>query len=121
MPILGQLDCSIRVANRIRLHEYGTKYDKHAVQTYVAIPDVPTAFSITLRAAEYISPGLAAFIFIDGVYQCNKAKGGFDPKTNPKAEFNFYSKDETIGKGRFISRDWRFEKLQISEFCVSVG
>jgi len=124
MPVLGQLDCSVRVYDA-RLNEYGTKYDKHAAQTYVAIPDVSTPFSISLKAKEYIAPGLSAYVYIDGVYQCNNAQGHYDPKKNPRAEFRFLRKEELVsdGKntGKFIGREWRFEKFNIGEFCKRTG
>jgi hypothetical protein len=116
MPLLGSLDCSIQVGNNGVLYEYGVKHEKNAALCYVAIPDVTTDFTLILQNREYISPGLAVYVYIDGVYQCNRAKSNMDPKHKPGTQFTLKGKEDELAPGQFIQRPWKFEPLNIGEF-----
>jgi hypothetical protein len=119
MPAHGLLSCSIELGDtRLRLREYGTTYGNKTAETYVAIPNQKTPFGICLNTHGYIAPGLAIFVFIDGVYQTNRNKRGLKQPTidNPTAA-NFHvrlgQKEDLLQDGRVIAREWCFEKLNI--------
>jgi len=120
MPALGSLECYVELAESgFRLNEYDTFWASNAVECYIAIPNQPSPFQIRLSATGYFSPSLAAYVFIDGVFQCNRFKRGLLPPTNgskledSRVDFNFKSKDYTLQGGRMISHPWRFEKLNV--------
>jgi hypothetical protein len=121
MPSYGLLDCVIELGNsNLRLREYGTRYHDRTVETYVAIPNQPTPFSICLNAHGYIAPGLSLFVYIDGIYQTNRNKRGLLPPTaetpdSGDIEFRLGNKEDILKDGRVIAREWWFEKLNIGK------
>jgi len=120
MPSLGTLECHVELAETgLQLNEYDTFWASNAVECYIIIPNQPSPFQIRLSATGYFSPSLSAFVYIDGVFQCNRFKRGLLPPTNgsnleeSRVDFKFKSKDYTLQGGRMISHPWRFEKLNI--------
>jgi hypothetical protein len=112
MPTLKQLTCHIEHStSRIPLKEYGTTYSDGSVESYVAIPvsitpsasiSIPTPFCIRLDAEGYIAPGLAMFVFIDGVYQCNRNRVGlvWDPPAHGGGKGDHHNKNNDNRKSR---------------------
>lgn len=120
MPSLKQITCQLeKDPSRTPLKEYSTNYGDGVVETFVAIPDDPTGFDIHLSSSGYVSSGLAMYVYIDGVYQCNRHRLGLMlPNGTITPEFyevNFCvrQKEEKLGGGKFVARPWRFEKLNI--------
>ncbi|KAI1917135.1 hypothetical protein LOZ61_000652 [Ophidiomyces ophidiicola] len=124
MPTLKQLTCHVEWApTNIPFKEYGVSYGDGVVETYIAVPSVSTPFSINLKSSGYIAPGLAMFVFIDGVYQCNRNRDNIvvdeasstakEKSTRKGVEFRVRQKEELRADGRCAGRPWRFEPLQI--------
>ncbi|KAF2146531.1 uncharacterized protein K452DRAFT_67012 [Aplosporella prunicola CBS 121167] len=118
MPTLKQITCHIELSpSNASLREYDCTYDDGFVDALVAIPDEPAAFCVHLKSSGYIAPGLAMFVFKDGVYQCNRNKIGLriptadTPAYLTDVEFRVRQKEDRQGGQRFIGRDWCFEKL----------
>ena len=44
------------------LNEFNTRYADGMVETYLAVPEVATAFTVNLRSKGYIAPGIAMFV-----------------------------------------------------------
>ncbi|KAK3117935.1 hypothetical protein LTR53_000227 [Teratosphaeriaceae sp. CCFEE 6253] len=118
MPTLKQVSCSIELGPRgTKLKEYGARYSDGGVETFVAVPETKIPFHIHLETKGYIAPGLAAFVFMDGQYQCNRNRlrlklpeDGVDPS---QYEIDFYmrQKEEKAADGRFVGREWTFAEL----------
>jgi len=126
MPTFQQLACHIEQAeSNLKLREYGTTYGDGFVDTFVAIPDEPCGFSIHLTSSGYIAPGLAMFVYMDGVYQCNRNRRGLKipdkdtPLERCFAEFRVRQKEEKRSDGTFIGRSWNFEKLNVGTYSNS--
>ncbi|EEP76602.1 predicted protein [Uncinocarpus reesii 1704] len=129
MPTLKQLSCHVEWApTDIPFKEYGVSYSDGIVESYIAIPSAPTPFSINLQSHGYIAPGLAMFVFMDGVYQCNrnrddliaaedkakaKGKGAKGLPASRTVNFRVRQKEEKRAEGRWVGRPWRFEPLNI--------
>ncbi|KLJ11565.1 hypothetical protein EMPG_09667 [Blastomyces silverae] len=125
MPTLKQLSCQIEWAgSNVPFKEYGTTYGDGFVECYIAIPNSSTPFSINLRSSGYIAPGLAMFVFMDGVYQCNRNRDDLrpmprSPETIKKfrdISFRVRQREERFPDGRWIGRPWRFERFQLVKF-----
>lgn len=119
MPTLKHLTCSLEWAgSKTPLREYRTAYCDGRVETFVAIPSIPTAFSVRLRSHGYIAPGLAMFVYVDGDYQCNrnrrnlKIPDGTTPRKDTEINFNVRQKEDMLVDGTFIAKEWRFEKVK---------
>jgi hypothetical protein len=118
MPTSGLLSCSIEIGETTtRLREFGTTYHDRTCETYVAIPSRATPFSIHIKSLGYISPGLAVYVYIDGVYQTNRNKRGAT-RERGELEFHLGQKEDLLKDGRVIARGWWFEKLNIGECLV---
>lgn len=71
-----------------------------------------------LTSSGYIAPGLAMFVFADGVLQCNRNRVNLVvPSEDTKREeteidFRVRQKEDKIGEGKWIGREWTFEELQ---------
>lgn len=118
MPLLKGLTCSIEpVGIQEPLQEYGTSYGDGFVETFVAVPSKPRPFTVHLKSFEYIAPGLAMYVFIDGVYQCNRNRQELRPRdphdTRSLVDFRVRQKEEKRVDGSMIAREWIFEKLNI--------
>jgi len=131
MPTLKQLTCTIEWSgSNLPLEEYGTTYADGYVETYIAVPESPTPFSVHLKSSGYIAPGLAMFVYMDGVYQCNRNRQNLHiPDENSKKKqtevsFRVRQKEERMPDGGFQGKQWRFEKVNIGLsplFSASAG
>ncbi|KAK2878127.1 hypothetical protein FQN49_001126 [Arthroderma sp. PD_2] len=122
MPTLKQLTCRVEWANcSVPFKEYGVAYGDGSVECFIPIQPASTPFSIRLTSSGYIAPGLAMFVYMDGIYQCNrnrvnlisKKKTGNGKKTARDVDFCVRQKEERLLDGTWIGRPWRFEPLQI--------
>ena len=121
MPTLKQLTCQIELTESNRpLPEFGTTYSDGFVQTFVALPTTSsTPFSIHLTSKGYIAPGLAMFVYMDGVYQCNRNQQGLKLPTDTakpgasEIDFRVRQKETKLDDGSYLGKEWRFEKLNI--------
>ncbi|KAI9843230.1 MAG: hypothetical protein M1837_006519 [Sclerophora amabilis] len=128
MPTLKQLTCAIESgASQTPLKEYATTYSDGFVQTHVATPSATTTFSIHLTSKGYIAPGLAVFVYMDGLYQCNRNRHGLkmpaEAKKMNETEVNIRlrQKEERTEDGLWLGKEWRFERLNIvsgDEACL---
>ena len=122
MPTVKGIQCSIELkGSSLCLREYETLWVEDAVECYVAIPNEPTDFTVHLTCSEYIAPVLSAFVYIDGVFQCNRYKRGLLPRGNDgsleksKVDLRFKQKEEPLQGGRILAHPWRFERLNIGK------
>ncbi|KAL9005778.1 MAG: hypothetical protein Q9188_001444 [Gyalolechia gomerana] len=121
MPSLKQLTCNVECSApgpSLPLQEYGTTYSDGLVETYIAVPPVPTPFAIRLKSDGYIAPGLSMFVYIDGVYQCNRGRSNLKipdsttQKRQTNIDFVVRQKEEPIRGGSFFGSQWIFGKLE---------
>ncbi|KAI9819458.1 MAG: hypothetical protein M1827_006906 [Pycnora praestabilis] len=120
MPTLKQLTCTIEWAgSEVSLQEHATAYSDGFVQTYVAIPPASTAFTVHLTSSGYIAPGIAMFIYMDGIYQCNRNRRGLKMpragtrKNETEINLRVRQKEEKQENGTWLGKEWRFEKLNV--------
>jgi hypothetical protein len=121
MPSLKDLHCFIELPGTdTKLREFGTKYSDGCVETFVAVPNGLQPFAICLNSSDFIAPGLAIYVFIDGVYQCNRNRKDLKLRRPPDrkslATFRVRQREETQKNGSMIAREWRFEKLNIGQW-----
>ncbi|KAF2468118.1 uncharacterized protein BDR25DRAFT_232874 [Lindgomyces ingoldianus] len=126
MPLLKDLDCSIELGDsREKLQEYGTSYGDGFVESFIRVPSDPKTFAVRLTSSGFIAPGLAMFVYIDGIYQCNRNRLGLvDPQGAPgklgkRTVVNFHvrQKEERQQNGSLIAREWAFAKLNTGR-CI---
>ena len=122
MPTLRQIECSIELgASNTRLKEYGARYSDGHVEAFIAVPDTDTPFTIHIKTNGYIAPGISFFVFMDGIYQCNRNKVGFKLPGDGigpheyETEFRLRQKEEKTKLGGFVAREWSFAKLDTGE------
>lgn len=127
MPNLKQLTCHVEWStSNLPLQEFQTSYADGFVETYIAVPAIPTPFSVHLRSRGYIAPGLAMFVYMDGEYQCNrnrtnlKIPDGTSMKKQTEVEFLVRQKEEITGDGSFRGKQWRFGTLNIGLSILSL-
>ena len=127
MPTLKQLTCNLEwTGSGTPLTEYQTAYSDGFVETYVAVPSIPTPFSVRLRSHGYIAPGLAMFVYMDGQYQCNRNRrnlrmpDGTSSRKHTEINFHVRQKEDMLEDGTFIGKEWRFEKLNVGRSPISV-
>ena len=119
MPSLKDLHCAIELSGGTTtrpplLREFNTTYG-----------DGPQGFAIRLSSSRFIAPGLAMYVFIDGVYQCNrnrqnlKLRKPLDRKS--LVEFVVRQKEEVVEGGGMVARDWRFEEMDIGMWMRAWG
>ena len=125
MPTLKDLACHVQWASTgSPFPEYGTQYGDGIVETYIAIPNHPQAFTIRLSSKKFISEGLAMIVFIDGNYQCNRNRVNLQPykKGSPtnRSEIDFLvrQKEKPLGEGTYMGREWRFDDYNIGMFLI---
>ena len=118
MPTLKQLTCSIDWGDPPQpLTEYKTAYSDGAVETHVAVPSLASPFSVRLRSNGYIAPGIAMFVYMDGIYQCNRNRQNLripdssTTKLQTEIDFRVRQKEEMLPDGAFVGKQWVFEKL----------
>jgi hypothetical protein len=120
MPTLKDISCSIELPDSQRtLQEFGTTYGDGFVETFVSVPNKPQSFSIHLTSEKFIAPGISMYVFVDGVYQCNrnrqnlKLRKGSDSRS--VVDLRVRQKEEKQKDGSMIAREWKFEKLDTSK------
>lgn len=120
MPSLKDLVCVVQWANTgSPFPEYGTQYGDGVVETYIAIPSHPQAFTIRLTSRKFICEGISMVVFIDGNYQCNRNRVNLQPykKNLPKnryeVDFIVRQKEKPMGDGTYMGREWRFDDHNI--------
>jgi hypothetical protein len=122
MPSLNNLTCTVELTpSNVTLTEHGTRYGDGEVETYIAVPSIrkskPLTFSLHLRATGYIGPGLAMFVYIDGLYQCNRHRTSLRPDGRCEMNFRVRQEERQTNSGElFIGRDWSFARLDVSKY-----
>lgn len=118
MPALKQLTCTVETgADNIPLTEYKTEYADGFVETYIRVPSNEATFSIHLKSHGYIAPGLAMFVFMDGIPQCNRNRRGLTIPTasskpfDTEIDFRVRQKEDRVDSRKFIGREWTFAQL----------
>lgn len=121
MPTLKQLSCHVeRGSSNTPLREYNTVYGDGVVSTYIGIPSKPTTFSVHTTSDGFIAGGLAMFVFIDGIAQCNRNRRDLqEPGPGVEAKdtainFRVRQKETKSGDGEFIAHQWTFKKLDVA-------
>ena len=125
MPKLKQLTCSLLAQESSEpFQEYQTAYGDGYVETYVAVPDDSEAFWIRLYSNGYIAPGLSMFVYIDGVYQCNRNQQDLRiPSESEFAtdstdiDFRVRQKERFLSNGGFSAKAWKFAKVETGMFA----
>jgi hypothetical protein len=123
MPSLKDLQCFIELPGTDkRLQEFGTTYNDGCVETFVAVPSGLQPFAIRLFSSGFIAPGLAMYVFIDGVYQCNRNRQNlkFRKSSDRKAliDFRVRQKEEKQKDGTTIAHEWSFGKPNIGKVHI---
>ncbi|KAI1626499.1 hypothetical protein EDD37DRAFT_350711 [Exophiala viscosa] len=120
MPTLKDLVCHVEWADTgSPFPEYGTIYGDGLVETFIAIPNHPQAFTVRLTSRRFIFEGLAMIIFIDGNYQCNRNRCNLrppqkdQPKNRTEIDFTVRQKEKPLGDGTYMGREWRFDDYNI--------
>ncbi|KAL9124875.1 MAG: hypothetical protein Q9217_005847 [Psora testacea] len=126
MPTLKHITCTVEWASsNIPLQEYLTTYADGYVETYIVVPPLPTPFCVHLRSRGYIAPGLAMFVYIDGVYQCNRNRHNLKvpaettSRRQSEVSFRVRQKEERRSDGTFEGKSWKFEKVKIASVAAS--
>ena len=128
MPSLKSLICHVEWSyTGTPLPEYMTTYNDGHVSTYIAVPPTSTPFTIHLRSDGFIAAGLAMFVYIDGIYQCNRnrlnlrAPSQDIPRSATEVSFRVRQKEESKGESHFEGKAWRFEKAMIGKLVYHHG
>ncbi|KAF3001476.1 hypothetical protein E8E13_008543 [Curvularia kusanoi] len=116
MPLLRDLNCSIEPSgDAVPLQEFGTVYGDGVVETFVPVPKKQQTFTVHLSSTNFIAPGIAMYVFIDGIYQCNRNRQNMKLRKPPDrrslVDFKVRQKEERQKDGSMIAREWTFEKL----------
>lgn len=119
MVKFNSLKCTLEVGQPPSpLSEYGTVYGDGVVETYAALPTSPGTFSVCLTASDPLVSGLAMFVFVDGVFHCNRNYVSLTSDTIDKVEFRVRQKEERFEASRSISREWSFEAVNAGKRLV---
>jgi hypothetical protein len=118
MPSLKDLKCAIELSeSQQELREFGTIYGDGFVETFVPIPSKLQSFSIHLTSSKFIAPGVAIFVYVDGIYQCNRNRQNLKLRkpsdSRSLVDFRVRQKEERQKDGSMIAREWAFDKLNI--------
>ena len=123
MPTLKDLVCHVQWATTgFPFPEYGTQYGDGVVETYIAIPSHPQAFTIRLTSRNFIFEGLSMIVFIDGNYQCNRNRVNLQPykkdlpRNRTEINFTVRQKEKPVGEGTYMGREWRFDDYNIGMY-----
>ncbi|KAF1942579.1 hypothetical protein EJ02DRAFT_402093 [Clathrospora elynae] len=119
MPSLKDLNCSIELSDSQQaLQEFGTIYGDGFVETFVPVPSKPQSFLVHLTSNKFIAPGVAIFVYVDGVYQCNRNRQDLKlrkpSESRSVVDFRVRQKEEKQKDGSMIAREWTFDKLNIA-------
>ncbi|KAJ4325172.1 hypothetical protein N0V94_000886 [Neodidymelliopsis sp. IMI 364377] len=120
MPSLKDLTCSIELSdNQEPLQELETVYGDALVETFVSVPKKQQTFTIHLSSNNFIAPGIAMYVFIDGVYQCNRNRQNLKLRKPPDrrslVDFRVRQMEEQQKDGSMIAREWTFDTLDGGE------
>ena len=103
------------------LQEFGTTYGDGFVETFIPVPSKPQTFSIHLTSNKFIAPGVAIFVYVDGVYQCNRNRQDLKLRkpldSRSLVDFRVRQKEERQDDGSMVAREWAFDKLNIGKCC----
>jgi len=128
MPTLNQVRVTIECGpNNIKLREHQVQYSDGFVSSYVAVPTQHKAFNIHVTSEGYIAPGLAIFVFIDGVAQCNRYRADLiipergSKKEETEVEFRLRQKEEKFADGKWLGRQWEFADLDVGQYSAVSG
>jgi hypothetical protein len=118
MPSLKDLNCVIELSeSQQELRELGTIYGDGFVETFVPVPSKLQSFSIHLTSNKFIAPGIAIFVYVDGVYQCNRNRQNWKLRkpsdSRSLVDFRVRQKEERQKDDSMIAREWAFDKLNI--------
>lgn len=125
MPRLRQLTCTVEHhGSNIPFREYGTAYGDGVVETYIAVPPSSSRsrrFNIHLTSNGFDAPNVAMFVWIDGVYQCNRSRQVLvardkDGRKQKELDLRVRQKEEIQMNGQLIGRDWAFERINTGVF-----
>ena len=116
MPSLRDLNCSIELSDdQEPLQELGTVYGDAFVETFIPVPKKQRTFTVHLSSRNFIAPGIAMYVFIDGVYQCNRNRQNMKLRKPPDrrslVDFKVRQKEEKQKDGAMIGREWSLEEL----------
>ena len=122
MPSLKDLNCVIELSeSQQALQEFGTTYGDGFVETFIPVPSKLQTFSIHLTSNKFIAPGVAIFVYVDGVYQCNRNRQDLKLRkpsdSRSLVDFRVRQKEERQDDGSMVAREWAFDKLNIGKFC----
>ncbi|CAN9471067.1 unnamed protein product [Alternaria alternata] len=129
MPSLKDLNCAIELSeSQQALQEFGTTYGDSFVETFIPVPSKPQTFSIHLTSNKFIAPGVAIFVYVDGVYQCNRNRQDLKLRkpldSRSLVDFRVRQKEERQDDGSMVAREWAFDKLNIDVLqnigCIEV-
>lgn len=126
MPTLKQITASLELGpNGAKLKEYGHRYTDGGVEAFIAVPETDLPFHIHVTSTGYIAPGLAAYVYMDGEYQCNRNRQRLQIPAPGMAskefevDFNMRQKEEKSADGLFVAREWTFAKLKTGELSAT--
>ena len=122
MPSLKDLNCAIELSeSQQALQEVGTTYGDVFVETFIPVPSKLQTFSIHLTSNKFIAPGVAIFVYVDGVYQCNRNRQDLKLRkpsdSRSLVDFCVRQKEERQDDGSMVAREWAFDKLNIGKCC----
>jgi hypothetical protein len=126
MPLLKDLHCSIELSGaHSPIPEFGTVYGDALVETSISVPADQQAFTIHLSSRNFIAPGIAMFVFIDGVYQCNRNRQDLRLRepldSRSLVDFRVRQKEEKRGDGSMVAREWTFGELGSGRIASLLG
>jgi hypothetical protein len=126
MPSLKDLHCAIELSGgQQALREFGTIYRDGFVETFIPAPSKLQYFSIHLTSNKFIAPGVAIFVYVDGVYQCNRNRQDLKLRkpsdSRSLVDFRVRQKEERQEDGSMIAREWAFDKLNIGNPCADIA
>ncbi|KAJ8105315.1 hypothetical protein OPT61_g10252 [Boeremia exigua] len=116
MPRLKDLNCSIELStDNEPLPELGTVYGDAFVETFIPVPKKQQAFTVHLSSTNFIASGIAMYVFIDGVYQCNRNRQDLKLRKpldrHSLVDFRVRQKEEKQEDGSMTAREWTFDTL----------
>lgn len=126
MPLLKDLNCSIELPDPpTPLQELATTYGDAVVETSIRVPHAQQKFTIHLSSRNFIAPGIAMYVFIDGVYQCNRNRQNLEPRRpldrRSLVDFRVRQMEQRRGDGSMVAREWTFGELGSGAFVCFYG
>src|ERR1700710_367066 len=133
MPTLGDLTCRVERTDpdHTPLEEHATTYGDKLVESVLKVPLEPTPFTISLVKHSYVFEGLSMFVFIDGIYQCNRNR--CDMRYSDESfrsseschrggvvDFRVRQKEEYLRTGECVGKAWTLMPFDASRFQMDV-